>query len=329
MAVAVLPRHNLGLRGMHRLGLGDTSGNPGAGVQIVQGAAGPYIADANGNTVYTQAEVAANPGLLTQVTANSGCPSGSQPTWTMAGSVCQYPGNPNCLDPTGVCGSFAQPGQSQANPGNADLGWVLGTNGWFWNGPGTPTTPSPGAINELTTTAIPTFAQTPTNSPAVTTSQQTPTMPTNPAGSPQQNTPAPPPTQITPANVYATVDNETTCIAFGGDWSGLPNAGYCMAPASLPLPPGQNITSNMINTTNPDQSGGGNGAMVNLPNTSNSGGGIQPLPTTTVSCTGGFMDLFTAGCPNPLTTGEILIGVGVLAIIGFMMMGSGGGGYHR
>src|SRR5271154_309623 len=160
MAVAVLPRHNLGLRGLHRLGLGDTSGNPGAGVQIANGVGGPSILDANGNTVYTQAEVAANPGLLIQVSSSSGCPSGSVPTWTMGGSVCQYPGaSGTCEDPTGVCGSFGQPGQTASNPGNADAGWVLSSDGsgWFWNGPGSPTTPSPGAINELTVTAVPTF----------------------------------------------------------------------------------------------------------------------------------------------------------------------------
>lgn len=328
MAVAVLPLHNLGLRGLSKLGLGDTSGTPGPGVQIVQGAAGPYIADANGNTVYTQAEVVANPALLQQVTASSGCPAGSQPTWTMAGSVCQWPGNPDCLDPTGVCGSYLQPGQSLANPGNANQGWVLQADGtWGWNGPGQPTTPSPGAINELTTTYVPTFA----------TQVQQSQMQSNPSES-TTNTNAGS-NGITTGALLAAATNPGTCAAFGGAWigaPGMPNGGTCTpvttnqsntnGPASNPICP--QVQKPSCGSGMMSQGVDGNGCAVFscIPLTSNTnqdavvagGTGVQQSTVANAS----YIDPITSFFGS-LTPTEIMFGVVGIVAIGAMFMMSG------
>ena len=138
-----------GMRGFGGLGAGTPA-------QVANTPDGPSILDAQGNTVYTAAQVAANPSLLSQISA-SGCPSGLIPTYSMAGPQCTVPGgNPTCADPTGVCGSFLLPGQSLSQANN---GWVLVGDQWVWNGPGQPNTPSPGAINELTGNLVPTFTQ--------------------------------------------------------------------------------------------------------------------------------------------------------------------------
>ena len=396
MAIAVIPRHNLGLRGLHRLGLGDTrsiaagtqllapitsgsaptplqgggftnttpsptvvnppinqvpaptttvatsvpmstlTGGSGPGVQIVNTVGGPTIADANGNTIYSQAEVAANPSLLTQVTASSGCPSGSVPTWTMGGSVCQYPGaSATCEDPTGVCGSFLLPGQTLSQ---ADQGWVMQSDGsWVWNGPGNPTTPSPGAINELTSTAVPNFAN-----GVVTTNPTTPALTSNTT----QNNPQP------PANIglqSSIIQNQIASVG-GGTTS---NTSQCPV-ITTQCPVGQQLSV--------DSNGCPIAPCVNIPGYqaasdvampfvdysttpipyAGGSAGTQTEPsgptttTTTASCTGGFMDLFNSACSDSisawisgLSDTEILLGVGGLAVIGFMMMDSGSGGRHR
>jgi hypothetical protein len=113
------------------------------------GAPGTEVVDAEGNVIYSCDAVAADPTLLNKV-GSGGCPAGMQPVFYPGGqSECSVPPgtNPQCVDPTGVCGNFLEPG---LNPNYAP-GWNLPSGAsfndptaWIWYPPNTtPTTPNP------------------------------------------------------------------------------------------------------------------------------------------------------------------------------------------
>ena len=100
------------------------------------------IVDENGNTVYTAAQVAADPSLINQV-STSVCPAGLLPTWFPGGNVCA-----GSSDPTepGPQYDYEVGGQCP------DVGWCLtgsDTNdpsAYTWEGGGTPNVPNPATV---------------------------------------------------------------------------------------------------------------------------------------------------------------------------------------
>jgi hypothetical protein len=209
-------RYGIYGRGMHVPGIAGLGA--GAPAQVANGPDGPFIMDAHGNTVYTASQVAADPSLLSLVSSSaSGCPPPLVPTWTMAGTICAVPGagSGGCLDPTGVCGSYQLP--TQSNPCSVNDGWVLDLDGqWTWCGPGTtPTTPSPGAINELATTYVPAFSAA-AGDPGTTI--VSPGAPAPPVNALVTNAPQSHPLQQQPANnALANAANQTTDMSKPAD----------------------------------------------------------------------------------------------------------------
>ena len=133
-----------GLRGLRGLrGLGDATGQltrpgPDGGTEIV---------DASGNVLYSEAEVAADPSLLTAISSTNVCPGGLMPTWFPGGeSVCagtetvagsNIAGPQYNLPVDNVCtpGNWCFTGSSMTDPAS-----------FTWTGGGTPTSPNPATI---------------------------------------------------------------------------------------------------------------------------------------------------------------------------------------
>jgi hypothetical protein len=118
------------------------------------GLPGTEIVDASGSVVYTWQQVAANPGLITQLGQSSGCLNGTLPVW--------FPGNaatgggPVCADPGAVVpgegnspfAQFEYPINGQCNPGV----WCFtgsnlnDPNSYTWTGGGTPDVMNPAYV---------------------------------------------------------------------------------------------------------------------------------------------------------------------------------------
>lgn len=110
---------------------------------------GTEIVDANGDTIYTEDQVAANPSLLSSLAASSPCPGGLLPTWFPGGeSVCA---DPSAIVPGEGNSPFAQFNYAIGGSCTVD-GWCLtgsdATNpaSYVWQGGGTPTTLNPAIV---------------------------------------------------------------------------------------------------------------------------------------------------------------------------------------
>jgi hypothetical protein len=123
------------------------------------GLPGTEIVDASGSVVYSWQQVAANPGLITQLGQSSGCQNGTLPVW--------FPGNaatgggPVCADPGAIVpgegnspfAQFEYPINGQCNPGV----WCFtgssldDPNSYTWTGGGTPDVMNPAYVRNAGT----------------------------------------------------------------------------------------------------------------------------------------------------------------------------------
>lgn len=202
---------------------------------------GTEIVDANGDTIYTEDQVAANPSLLTSLANTSPCPGGMLPTW--------FPGGESvCADQS--AGAVGPEGNSPYAQFNYAIGGSCTVDGWCltgtdptnpasytWQGGGTPTTlnpaivqsaqPLPTVFNKPLTAAQQAAAEAavgsgnPQNAIAALTSTPTPTAPSsnvsNVLAPPQAAGPATGVTQQSVSNASPQTGNTSTNVGAGSD----------------------------------------------------------------------------------------------------------------